>query len=155
MSETTPKKKKRWTETLPNVDFISKDRLLIDAAKDLVVAISADEEDYMKTKYADWAAAEIRAFRKSLNVDSEREEVPTLYLDEWETTGDNALWQALRDVSLAAIWADKDYYYSAQEVAGVLRGAEAFLREHWYQRPENQAPTETRVTVCSCVNECE
>lgn len=145
MSKTTPKKQ-RWSESLPTPKY--DDGLLIGAANHLALALFAGEmgEADDKNVLADGAAAEIRAYRKSLKVDSEREEVPTLYLDEWETTGDNALWQALRDVSLAAIWSDDCSGFPAHRVAEVLRGAEAFLREHWKQRPEKQAHTEIPIT---------
>lgn len=115
--------KQTWKDTLPSVD----EPTLVDAADNIAGALVAHLDDtlgFMGSKHATYAAAHIRAYRKTLDVKSERCES----LDE-DMTREELLWSAMSHLCYAGLFHDDEAKYTAAH----LRAAEANLRELWKQ----------------------
>lgn len=106
--------KQTWKDTLPVVDapptLRAAARYLTDA-----LAWSSSRDRGVS---AGWAAAHIRAYRKSLGVKSER--LVNVFPDD-----EGLLWSALEAVSIAAT------FDTPERAARWCRAAEADLRELW------------------------
>lgn len=107
--------KQRWKDTLPQVTY--QQPSLVMAAQHLVNALGWSGRD--RGVSASYAAAHIRAYRKSLGVKGAHRRSACQQVDE------GALWAALESVAAAALADDP------HTVAVWCRYAEADLRELW------------------------
>lgn len=107
----------RWKDTLPPMPY---EPSLAKAASCIASAI---EWKNPPGYYEGWAAAHIRAYRKTLDVKSKRCES----LDEGMTP-EELLWSAMSHLCYAGLFHDDD---GPKWTAYQLRAAEADLRELW------------------------
>ena len=111
--------KQRWKDTLPETCALATSLTWV--AGSLSVAMRANEDESRDISAA-YAAAHIRAYRKSLGVKSKRCES----LDEGMTP-EELLWSAMSHLCYAGLFHDDEAKYTAYH----LRAAEADLRELW------------------------
>lgn len=118
----------RWTDTLPDPESLSSQP----AGGDLAVAcywitVALENDSVITgTRYTrdQVAAAYIRRHRRSLNATSPRQPDPVM-------SDEQLLWSALLQVA-AAGW----HRHSDDDVAPILRHAEAALRTFWHRRTD-------------------
>lgn len=116
--------KHRWKDTLPSLeeppDLAMAASLISYGIRGGVFHTQEADAAHARSHAAAWAAAHIRAYRKTLGVKSERRESR----DEGMTP-DELLWSAMSHLCYAGLFHDDEYavYH--------LRAAEADLRELW------------------------